>query len=476
MDTVGSLILAFVLTLVLVPPIKLVAQKLGFVSKIDFRRRELIPRPLLGGVAILAACLFTTGAFNLMPWSLVWPAVGLAVLGAVDDKLQINARLKLIFEIVCVGLWIALTPPENLLLVRTGMPVWPAMACHAFWVVGLINAFNMIDGLDGLASGMAMIGFAFLGYFLPNELRIFSWTICAGCAGHLYHNRPPASIYLGDSGSLVLGFLLSALGSRIEPHELHAASMLIPLFVLAHPEIDAILAMVRRKRAGTPLFQGDKDHLHHKLRRIGLGEHQALAVIYFASVYCGLTAILLDSMHAHSWTMALAAGLCIFGVSTILVGIYFIEYRLAAQFSQMGTPLLQKHIRIAEDHSWSTTERYQAVVFDLLPYFKEMQERGISPLSEFVNDFSAWINHSHANDHIIPAGSYSIIVLTRGTIDQESTLHSFSTIVSRHGLLKNAVGIPWGLQFYLDSTAQQVFERKFGLHLKAPVLQSKKAA
>jgi UDP-GlcNAc:undecaprenyl-phosphate GlcNAc-1-phosphate transferase len=467
---------ALALTLILIPPIKHIAQRLRFVSKIDFRRRELVPRPLLGGIAIFIALVVANSFCNVVPWSLVLPGFGLVLLGAVDDKLQINAKLKMICEIACVVLWLAMSPTESLLLVRIGLPVWLAYAIHAFWVVGLINAFNMIDGMDGLASGMATLGFAFLGFFLPAELSIFAWSASAAAFGHLLYNRPPAAIFLGDSGSLLLGFLLSALGSIVVPNELHMASALIPLFILAHPEIDAILAIVRRKRAGTPLFQGDKDHIHHKLRRIGLSANASLAVTYFATVYCGLTAVLLDSMHANSWTMALAAALCIFGVSTILAALYYVEYRLAAQFSQIGTPLLQKHINITKEPRWPVLGTYQAVVFDLLPYYKEMQERGIAELNDFVNDFSKWINGSFADCQIVPAGSYSIIILRGGILDRELVLKSFKEIISNHGLLKNAVGIPWGLHFYADSTDAQAFERKFGLFLRSGVVISNKAA
>lgn len=471
-----TLPLALALTVALVPLVKIIAQRFAFVSKIDFRRRELVPRPLLGGIAVFLSCFLANASFNSLPLSLILPGLGLVVLGVVDDKLQINARLKMICEIACVALWLWMTPADSLILFKIGLPPILAYALHAFWVVGLINAFNMIDGMDGLASGMATFGFAFLGFFLPPSLAIFAWSLSACCIGHLFYNRPPASIFLGDSGSLLLGFLLSALGSIVVPHELHMASVLIPLFILAHPEIDAILAMVRRKRAGTPLFQGDKDHIHHKLRRIGLTANGALAVTYFASMYCGFTAILLDNMHASSWTMGVAAILCIIGVSTILAAVYYVEYRLAAQFSQLGTPLLQQHINVTQEPTWPIGGPFQAVVFDLLPYYKEMQVRGISELNQFVADFSGWINTTFVGAQIVPAGSYSIVIIAKGELNRESVLHAFKQIVAKHDLMKNSVGIPWGLHFYTDSTDAQAFERKFGVFLRSRMVELKKAA
>jgi UDP-GlcNAc:undecaprenyl-phosphate GlcNAc-1-phosphate transferase len=473
-----TLPIAFLLTLALVPPIKGIAQRLKFVSKIDFRRRELAPRPLLGGLAIFVGVLAANGALNHLPLELVIPGLWLVLLGAVDDKFQINARLKMICEIGAVAVWLLLTPIHSLLLVKMGLPIPVAIACHAFWVVGLINAFNMIDGMDGLASGMAMIGFLFLGFFLPAELQIFAWSLSAGCSAHLLFNRPPASIFLGDSGSLLMGFLMSAIGSTLDLHAYHSTSVLIPLFILAHPEIDAILAMVRRKKAGTPLFQGDKDHIHHKLRRIGLGAYGALGVTYFASVYCGLTALLLNSVDGGI-AIGLTVFLCIVGVSSILAGVYYCEYKLAAQFSLLGTPMLHRHIKISQTPAWPKG-RYNAVVFDLLPYYKELQQRGISDLNTFIVEFASWINTTFRDSQIVPAGSYSIIVVSAGSDDtfgtRERVLQSFKAIVSTHGLLKNDVGIPWGLQFYTDSTDAQAFERKFGLFLKSPVVESTRAA
>lgn len=473
-----TLAVSFALTLALVPPIKIIAQRLKFVSKIDFRRRELAPRPLLGGLAVFIGVLIANGIFGSLPASLVIPGLCLLVLGAVDDKYQINARLKMLCEIGAVALWLLMTPVQSLLLSKMGLPAPVAIACHAFWVVGVVNAFNMIDGMDGLASGMAVIGFFFLGLFMPAELRTFTWSLSLGCVAHLFYNRPPASIFLGDSGSLLMGFLMSALGSTITLDSYSSTSVLLPLFILAHPEIDAILAMARRKLAGTPLFHGDKDHIHHKLRRIGFGPLGSLGVTYFASLYCGFTAVLLSQVNGPVPT-ALVVFLSITGVGSILVGVYYTEFRLALQFSHIGTPLLHRHVNLTQEPSWPTG-RYRAVVFDLLPYYKELQERGISDLNAFIIEFSTWVNSTFGKAQITPAGSYSIIVVMTGSdvlaVSEDKILQNFKGIVTNHQLLKNDVGIPWGLQFFNDSTDAQAFERKFGLLLRERVVESKTAA
>ena len=470
-----TVISAFVITLALIPFIKIIAQRLGFVSKIDFRRRELVPRPLLGGIALFIGAIAANAIFGWIPWSYVVPAMGLIVLGAVDDKLQINAKLKLSCEIAVVVVWLLMTPPESLLLARLSVPIPLAILLHAFWVIGMINAFNMIDGMDGLSSGMAVLGFFFLGWFMPGDQRWFAWSLGAACAAHLVYNRPPAVIFLGDSGSLVLGFLLSALGSTLQTKIIHPTSVLVPLFILAHPEMDAILAMARRKIAGTPIFQGDKDHLHHKLRRVGLGPYASLGVTYFATIYCGLTAVLLDSIHDRP-VMWLAMLLCILGISSLIAGLYYAEHRLATQVSFVNTSLLRSHLHLTGEPNLPERD-YSAVVFDLLPYYKELQERGVADVNAFVEEFSDWVNRTFAGSQIISPGAYSVIVIAPGTTqDAESVVNDFKTIVAKHGVLKNNVGKPWGLHLFVEPKDTRSFERKFGALLRSPVIESGKAA
>lgn len=468
--------LAFVLTLLFVPVVKLLAQKAGFVSKIDFRRNEHTPRPLLGGVAIFGGVVVACSAFIGLPLNLILPSSLLVVLGMTDDRFQLNAKLKMGIQLAAVALWVALTPADSLLLHKAGLPYWAAIAFHMFWVLGLINAFNMIDGMDGLASGMAVIGFFFLSFFMPGELRYFSLAMSFGCLAHLVFNRPPASIFLGDSGSLLIGFLLSALGSEIAPKHVGLSTLLIPLFILAHPEIDAILAISRRWLNGTPVFQGDKDHIHHKLRKIGLGPHESLLVIYSASLYCGMTALLLNQLES-GFDLFLASSLCFSGVSSILVCIYFVEHRLAAQFSQLGTPLLQRHVRVTNDPVLPAV--FEACVFDLLPYYKELQMRGIADLNDFVTEFATWTNREFLDAQVVPVGSYSIIVISEARLSRNQITDSFRSLIARHKIMKNSHGLPWGLKFYAYSTdarERSDFDQKFGLLLRARVLESGKAA
>ncbi len=469
-----SLPVAFLLTLLLVPPIKIIAQKWQFVSKIDFRRRELVPRPLLGGVAIFTSCFVACLIAGNLPLKIMLPGLMLVLIGMYDDRFQMNPKLKLLGEFAAVGLWLYMTPATSLLLVKMGLPLPVAYGLHAFWVIGMINAFNMIDGMDGLASGVAVLAFLFFGLFLPYDLQWFAWSFAAASVGHLFYNRPPATIFLGDSGSLLLGFVLAALGSTLETDNLNPSTILVPLFILAHPEVDALLAMARRWKAGTPLFQGDKDHIHHKLRRIGLGPYGSLAVTYFATIYCGLTAVLMDSIHGPG-NLILALCLCILGVCCLLGGIYFTEHRLGAQFSQLGTPLLHRYVKLTKDPT-RPTGPYRAVIFDLLPYYKEIQERGVDDLNAFIQEFSYWVNNTFKTAQIVPFGAYSVIVIETAEFNRDQVLVSFKAIVTNHHLLKNNVGVPWGLHFFNASTDSQAFEKKFGLFQQPRVVENNQAA
>ena len=465
--------LALALALVFVPFVRVIASKYQIVSQIDFRRRAQ-SRPLMGGVAVFAAAAVANLVFNKVPTGLLVAAALLCVLGIFDDKFQLRSRVKMLCQIGAVGLYLWMTPSSALLLNRMGYPPEVAYALHGFWIVGLINAFNMIDGMDGLASGMAALAFFFLGIFLPWELRIFSWSLSIACVGFLVFNRPPATIFLGDAGSLVLGFLMSALGGVIETNHMQATSILVPLFILAHPEIDAILAMVRRYRAGTPLSRGDKDHIHHKMRRIGLGPHESLGVAYFATVFCGLSALLIDFI-PDSATDLLAAWLAIAGVGSLLAGIYFTEFKFAVQFSALGVPLLHRSINMVKQATLPHGT-YHAIAFDLFPYYKEIQDRGIADLNLFIGEFATWVNNDFRSAQVVPAGAYSIVVIHDKRLDEASIIDSFRRLCLSHGVLKNDIGMPWGLSFYTDSTDAQAFEAKFGAVVRAPVIDSDKAA
>ncbi len=464
--------LAFFTTLALVPLIKIIAQKFGFVSRIDSLRQELAPRPRLGGVAIFLSVTLANalvGGTTLFPLSFILPGLGLVALGVIVDKLRLSTQFRLVGELACIALWLFLTPQKDLLLVHVGLDPWLGQIGHAFFVIGVLHAIRLIDGMDGLASGTAAISFSFLGWLmLPNlQLAMFTWSVGAACFAHLIFNRPPASNFLGESGSLLLGFWLSTSASEYHPVALNIIGFLVPLFVLAYPIINSLFA---RK---------DKTQLHHRLRRFGLGPYGALGVAWFTTCFCGVAAVTIhliihnsnNEPQSSSWISFLVAVLSISGLGALLTAITFGERRLGTLLAQIGTPMLHRLVRTSPGPSWPD-QPYNAVVFDLLPYYKELQERGVSDLSAFLNEFAAWINANFADrQQLVPAGAYSLLVISTEQINKNALTNSFKGIIANHNIAlssgSDSSPAPWGLLFFSDPIETKEFERKYGLFLRS---------
>ena len=296
--------LALVLGLVLTP----VAGRLGLrLGAVDRTKGVAIPRS--GGVAILLASALALLLLGLV-WSPVaslvaysgsklrWVYLGAVVilgLGVVDDIRRLKAFPKLLVEIsVAVALWFAGVRVGSMWLpfgiVELGSVV--GLVFTVAWFVGISNAFNLLDGIDGAAAGAAL--FALLAMFVASVslgqplVALLAVALAGGTLGFLPYNFPPARVYLGDAGSLVLGFMLAALAIEGATKGPAMVAIAIPLVAFALPLMDTLVAVVRRAARGAPLFTGDREHLHHRLLTIGLTNRQALAVLYVA---CGAFAL-----------------------------------------------------------------------------------------------------------------------------------------------------------------------------------------
>ena len=314
---VASLVPAYALT-----PVALrLAKRLGAVDIPDDRKVHEVPTPRLGGIAIFLAAIFGLAvasglsAFHpsfqpLVKWPPTEPiaiAVGTAVvfvLGLVDDVKGLSAPTKLAGQILAAAFvylggvsleWFRLPPFGTLSLGASDSAVTTIV-----WIVVIVNAVNLIDGLDGLAAGITAIAaatfFIYLfelgrGLALPDQTApLISVVVLGAAAGFLPHNFYPAKIFMGDSGSMTLGFLLATATvagvGRTAPINFKAETVIfylpvvIPLIILAIPILDTALAIVRRARGGKHIFHADKRHLHHQLLEIGHGHRQAVLIMY----------------------------------------------------------------------------------------------------------------------------------------------------------------------------------------------------
>lgn len=310
--------LGFAVTLALTPLVRRLAIKLGAVDVPDERRTHRIPTPRGGGLAVVfgfyAAALLATSygwegrvASMNSTWLngyLVGSAV-LVLVGILDDVRGLRPLTKLTGQLIAASIMFFLGHTMGKLL-GFALPWWMDLIVTLVWFVALINAFNLIDGLDGLATGLALVaGVGLMGAFIlrrmPGDALVLLGLIGA-CMAFLRYNFHPASIFLGDTGSMFLGFTFASIALSTGSKGTFLASLGVPLLAVGIPVFDTILAIWRRSvralvaagpgasRSG--LMQPDAEHLHHRLRKRGMSQYQVAVLLYVINGLLVLTGLL----------------------------------------------------------------------------------------------------------------------------------------------------------------------------------------
>ncbi|MEO6726872.1 MAG: MraY family glycosyltransferase [Blastocatellia bacterium] len=287
----------------LTPLVRRWALRWGAVDVPDSHRRiHLRTTPRLGGVAVYLAFLVTLG---ISPWlgtlvsrnllnswrTVAWVLAGATLifaLGVYDDFRGADAKLKLAVQLtVAAGLYFGGFSIGTLSLPFGGgweLPIWLSFPLTMLWIVGLTNAFNLIDGIDGLAAGAS--AFALLSLFLCSlaqshpEISLMSIVLVGAVIGFLRYNFNPATIFLGDSGSLMLGYMAAVLSLISAQKSPTLIAIAIPLVSFGLPVMEVGVSLSRRFLSGAPLFDGDRRHIHHMLLRRGLTQRQAVILLY----------------------------------------------------------------------------------------------------------------------------------------------------------------------------------------------------
>ncbi len=290
----GVLFLAVVGT----PLARKLGLRLNIMDQPDLSRKvHTVPTPRMGGVAIFLSILLATlllgGRYESdQLTSVLVGASFISLLGFWDDRHSLSPWLKLTGQLLAAGL-----------LVLTGVTIHtfhlPLLdyAATIFWVVWITNSLNLLDNMDGLSGGIAAIAaghFAlmctFTGQYLVGALAV---AVMAACLGFLVYNWNPATIFMGDSGSLFLGFTLAAIGIKMRfPENVSFVTWMIPLLVLGVPIFDTSLVIISRLRRGlNPLTTPGRDHSSHRLTYAGLTRREAVLVLYIAAFSLGLVAL-----------------------------------------------------------------------------------------------------------------------------------------------------------------------------------------
>ncbi|MDQ0339876.1 UDP-GlcNAc:undecaprenyl-phosphate GlcNAc-1-phosphate transferase [Caldalkalibacillus uzonensis] len=297
-------ILPFLITLCITPLIKKLAIFIGATDRPNERKVHSKTMPRLGGLGIIVAVTLSTLFFtDLSQEPVKWIIMGslfIGVVGILDDIYDLSVKTKLITQILAAmlvvhgGIRIEFI---NLPLIED--PVyfgnW-SWIITIVWIVGVTNALNFIDGLDGLAAGVSSItlGTICIMALMMGNLLVFTFTLIllGATLGFLFHNFYPAKIFMGDSGSLYLGFYLGAL-SVLGFKNVTVTSFIIPILILGVPIFDTIFAIIRRFRSRQPITSPDKKHLHHCLINMGYSHRTAVLIIYGISSIFSLAAIFL---------------------------------------------------------------------------------------------------------------------------------------------------------------------------------------
>jgi UDP-GlcNAc:undecaprenyl-phosphate/decaprenyl-phosphate GlcNAc-1-phosphate transferase len=309
----AAFIVALSASIVLTPIIRGAATEAGLLDEPEARKVHSVPLPRLGGVAIgtafyigMAAALVAARALNEalslesghLPGILVGAAL-IAGVGVLDDLQGMRARVKLLAQLVIALVAYGLGLSVDRLVGPWGsVDIGPwSLVVTVVWIVAVINAVNLIDGLDGLASGVALtaMGAFFVIGVADGGADAILPVLAAGAGGilgFLRYNLHPASIIMGDTGSMLLGFLLAAVGISVTQPAVGVPPW-IPIIVVGLPLADTAWAIVRRLFARAPLFVADRRHVHHTLVARGMSQRAAVLLLWTLSAICGLLGVLL---------------------------------------------------------------------------------------------------------------------------------------------------------------------------------------
>jgi len=331
------------IALFITPIIKVIALKLGAVDTPDKRRVNKTIMPTMGGVAIYLAFFISTffllgsalgASYKNYILPILLAALIIVITGVIDDIKEINPKQKTSGILLAATFAYFFTPARFDTLTIPGIKttfVLPGIlnfCLTILWIFALTNALNLIDGLDGLASGISIISLSTIGiiayFFLPEKNLFISLTIFAMVAsimGFFPHNYHPATIYLGDTGALLLGFMISVLSLQGLKNATFVA-VLTPLVILGVPITDTVYAMIRRKLNKQPITSPDKMHLHHRLLSLGFTHQSTVLTIYTISAVFSFIALMLNYASGMGMIMLIIATL--FGIEILveLIGLF----------------------------------------------------------------------------------------------------------------------------------------------------------
>ena len=336
-----KLLLAFIIsmaTAIAVTPLVIkLAHKIGAVDKPSERKVHQNVMPRLGGLAIFIAVIagyFVAGLYEAKITGIMVGALIIIVLGIIDDKYEISAKIKLLGQILAAcavmgsGLTIDVLNIPFIGVFELGIFSY---VITLFWILAITNAINLIDGLDGLSAGISSIVFASIAFlaFTGDKMLILtlSLILLGSTLGFLFHNFYPAKIFMGDTGSMFLGYAISILSLLGLYKSVTLFSFVVPIMILGVPIFDTSFAIIRRVVNRKPISVADKSHLHHRLLALGLKHRDTVLVIYGFGLIFSIAAITFETLTLRWAIFILLFILVAFEIIAEKIGLVSDEYR-----------------------------------------------------------------------------------------------------------------------------------------------------
>ncbi len=315
--------IALILSLLLVPGVAKLAIRIGAVDKPNARKVHTKIMPRMGGLAIYVSffvVLFLSQSMTQQLLGLFLGGTVLVIVGIIDDMKDIPAKVKLCGQIVAACIVVAfgvrvdfmtnIFHGDTFFLSVFSIPV------TIIWIVSIINAVNLIDGLDGLAAGISIIAaitMAIVGYASGQAAMASMAMILIGATlGFLRYNFHPAKIFMGDTGSMFLGYSLAVFAVLGVAKSFTLLSLVTPILVLAIPILDTLFAIIRRKMNHKPIFKPDKHHLHHCLLNYGFSHRDTVLIIYAVSAILALCGLIMTYLNSTQ-------GICLLAVISVVI-------------------------------------------------------------------------------------------------------------------------------------------------------------
>lgn len=413
------------------------ALRFGVVAQPSTRRRHGKPTPLLGGFGIYSVLAVSLGyaawAFDTDAYvgALFLALSMIFLVGVIDDWKELKAGPKFLAQFIAAALILAFEPNLPRVFSEFGIPAAIGYSVAWLWVVGITNATNLIDGMDGLCSGIAILTAAAIAVLVPagGVAAVLAPVMAGAAAGFLVHNYHPAKLFLGDSGSLLVGFTLSALSLHVPFRESAVLSLGVLAMLFGLPILDTFLAIYRRARQGRPIFSGDRSHLHHRLMNLGNSTRESLNALLFLQAYSAFSAVIV-STGSNGWaSVALALPVAVL----FLRGLGYVEHLVSFQSARLSYLFLADELDKLADRSRveeflrdqgsvydSTREGYSVVIMDCSGYLSQIvAQTPVSLVTFYVSLYGALKARLRQTDLIARPSEMQFAVILPGAYDPE---------------------------------------------------------